>query len=970
MKKFLTLFLALMAMLTVFTVAVYADGEESETPTEYYLFLDGKTKTQIFTKTVTTTEGENPTTTVEYNKAGANLKKLIANAATFQSLDTKKATIDEDGVVTPVATGDFKIRVWNADGDKLGDFQFHVITRTVTKMKVEKISKYSEYYVGDKIENDHINVYFDYDNGDENIKAETNEYTLSYEGTNGRLTTPGDSIEVTVKSVNNPVIVSKYGVKVKTNWVKKLTLTLTGGSTNFDEGDVLPGLNITAEYEDGNTTQLSANSCDIQLSSDDKTWETVSTSRLLKTTDKYIRVCYNGMESKSIRIYVTAVTDDDGDDNGDTGDTGDTSECIGMIDGELSTKTYVIGEKIDWTGVSVKLYNAGTLVKTFSSTDLQSLASIYDNGFGRIFTSDDVKGDGKTNLVLSYKHSDGNTYLITVTGLTVKESLTKITVIEIQNVTFMKSAYPTGYEFTKNDISYIYYINGKGSSATLVNEMMDDVANTITVTVLTASGSDKTSNKTKIESSNVYTNDGKNYVKVKIAIDDKSVTKELEVSDPDVEVYYNSSTAIGKYASIDEALAAVEALSLTDYPPIGSVVTIKLTADEKISSDVAIDPQRAIKINLNGKKLSMNSDTVDPDTSYYLEITNTSSTAGTFTYTDKKIDIVLAKNESIRFDNDYDEDDLLPGVYVVTLDVGKNGEVESTPEANDDDEILIGHGSEIKFVITPKKGYMVESIALGTKKVNSSSSGYSEKDGVVTLTFKVDEDTNGKTLKVTFAEDDPLANWENPFSDVKDNADYIDAIAFVNVNGLLQGTSETKFSPTGTLTRAQFVTILGRLCGIDEELADALYGDRASNFKDVSKNDSNYGRYEYAVPYIIWATDEKLIEGHGGNRKGEFGPLDPITHEQMYVIMQRYAEKIEDLNTAAGTQVLQFSDKGSIQSWAVNAVKYAQKMDFIVETGTNKISPSTNAKRWELATLLQKFCINVLGWEGEIADEK
>ena len=46
MKKFLAMFLAIMAMLTVCAVAVSADEEATA---EYYLFLDGKTKTDLFT---------------------------------------------------------------------------------------------------------------------------------------------------------------------------------------------------------------------------------------------------------------------------------------------------------------------------------------------------------------------------------------------------------------------------------------------------------------------------------------------------------------------------------------------------------------------------------------------------------------------------------------------------------------------------------------------------------------------------------------------------------------------------------------------------------------------------------------------------------------------------------------------------------------------------------------------------------
>ena len=971
MKKFLALFLAIMAMLTVCAVAVYADGEESEALPEYYLFLDGKTKTDIYTQTVT---GEGAEATTAYTKAGANLKTLITGATEFKSLKTDIATIDAaTGVVTPVKTGDATIRVWDKDGNKLGDYTVHVIKRTVTDIRITAPTK--TYYVGDIIPLTDVKVKFDYNNGDEDsTNVATSEYELKFEtgvvDAAGRLLSSGDNVKVTVISKNNPAITTTYfEIKVINNVVTKLTLTIAGGGSQFVEGSVLPGFNVTAKFTNNSEATVAASQYTVYIYTDGA-WEAVSGSRLLKTADKKIKVYYNGVYSNEVAISVTEQSSGDSGDSGSgsgsgSGDVGDTSDYMGYITGTLSKKTYYVGDKIDWTGVTVTLKNGDTTVKTFSSADLQSLAIIYDNGFGRKFTEADVKDAGQTNVVLEFEYL-GNKYKIVVTGLTVKKTLGKITFTGFDGIVFENKAYKVGTVLTLDDINYVVYFYqnsiGNQESKVIMGEELSSYSNAFALQVLTPDKKVKSSNTSKIESSDLFTKDGNSYVNVRFVTDSKYCETTLPVTNPDVEVYYGT-TLLDSFGTIDEAIAAVNALSITDYPPItGKVVTIKLTSDEKVSSNVTIKADRRIEINLNGKKLSMDSDAVNPDTGYYVTITNTSSTKSTFTYTDKKIDIILSKNDSITFEKDYDEK-LLPGLYAVTLDIGKNGSYTSKPEASKN-EIVVGHGSEIEIVLTPKSGFMVEEIALGTSKITSSSAGYTIKDGVVTLKISATSSINGKTLKATFAEDDPLATWENPFTDVKSSADYYDAVAFVNVNGLLQGTDTTKFSPTGTLTRAQFVTILGRLCGIDADLADAIYGKKASKFTDVTKSDSNYGRYEYAVPYIIWATEEGLIEGHGGNRKGEFGPLDPITHQQMYVIMERYADKIEGLSTAAGTQTLTFTDKGSIASWAINAVKFAQKMDFIVETSANKISPETYAKRWELATLLQKFCVNVLGWEG------
>ena len=48
------------------------------------------------------------------------------------------------------------------------------------------------------------------------------------------------------------------------------------------------------------------------------------------------------------------------------------------------------------------------------------------------------------------------------------------------------------------------------------------------------------------------------------------------------------------------------------------------------------------------------------------------------------------------------------------------------------------------------------------------------------------------------------------FRDVPAGSAYAEAVTYVSGRGLMKGTSATAFSPSGTLTRAMFVTILAR----------------------------------------------------------------------------------------------------------------------------------------------------------------
>ena len=54
------------------------------------------------------------------------------------------------------------------------------------------------------------------------------------------------------------------------------------------------------------------------------------------------------------------------------------------------------------------------------------------------------------------------------------------------------------------------------------------------------------------------------------------------------------------------------------------------------------------------------------------------------------------------------------------------------------------------------------------------------------------------------------------FSDVEDNKWYSEAVAWADREAIMNGTSDTTFSPNGTLTRAQMVTILYRYHEVSE----------------------------------------------------------------------------------------------------------------------------------------------------------
>ena len=113
------------------------------------------------------------------------------------------------------------------------------------------------------------------------------------------------------------------------------------------------------------------------------------------------------------------------------------------------------------------------------------------------------------------------------------------------------------------------------------------------------------------------------------------------------------------------------------------------------------------------------------------------------------------------------------------------------------------------------------------------------------------------------------------FTDVPSGAWYTEELAYALENGYVSGTSAVSFSPDANVSRAQFVTMLGRM--LDVNTADYT----AKKFDDVDPG-SWYG------PYVSWAAEKGYVNGISVK---EFAPNNNITFEQMGAILSNYITK-------------------------------------------------------------------------------
>ena len=173
------------------------------------------------------------------------------------------------------------------------------------------------------------------------------------------------------------------------------------------------------------------------------------------------------------------------------------------------------------------------------------------------------------------------------------------------------------------------------------------------------------------------------------------------------------------------------------------------------------------------------------------------------------------------------------------------------------------------------------------------------------------------------------------FSDVAADAWYADAVTYVRDNGLMSGTSDTTFTPGGTMTRGMLVTTLYRMAGSPSlENEDLGYP-----FADVP------GDAWYADG-VYWA---RLAGVVGGYSEDQFGPDDPITREQIAAILWRYA------GSPAAESGTDFADEGSISAYATQAVDWARANGIVNGVEDNRFLPQSSATRAQVATILRNY---------------
>ena len=168
-------------------------------------------------------------------------------------------------------------------------------------------------------------------------------------------------------------------------------------------------------------------------------------------------------------------------------------------------------------------------------------------------------------------------------------------------------------------------------------------------------------------------------------------------------------------------------------------------------------------------------------------------------------------------------------------------------------------------------------------------------------------------------------------------------LALILSVGLIPVTAAATEVSDSTMTRGELVFRL-------HELRQKPKAEKKANFIDVP------AASEYADA-VAWASGIGIIAGYGG---GRFGPDDPITREQIAVVLHRYGQYMEfDLSAGEDTNILSYNDVFDMSEYAIPAMQWACGSGVIMgkdaEGGGMLLLPKNYATRGEIAVMLMRF---------------
>lgn len=836
-----------------------------------------------------------------------------------------------DYTITAVAT------IMDAEGNNVtGNYKidykpgtFSIVDKTLTEIKITTEPDKKAYIEDQKLDLTGMVVTASYDN--ETTEDITGNVTV----------TPAAGYTFTAEDAGKKTITVVFGdktdtfdVTVSAKELTGITLDTTGVTKSFKVGTefnyvnlkVTPVFNNSVTYEHL-TEGYTVSTPDMNQLGEQTITVSYTYGGVEKTAEYKIEVVDKKLSSLSYsgdvkNVYVEGTKFDATNlvvtANYDNGTTATVTNYTITPDGELKTSdkfvtiSYTEGEVTETCDITITVNEASVkdfVVKDYKKDYIEDqafdtskvvLTVTYDNG---------KTGEVTTGFTVSPATLKLGTKTVTITyagktaDVTVNVAQKQLQRIEVST---SKTSYVDGDDFDLTKVTvYAYYDNFPEKAVKVSETFVSDV--------------DVVSLK--------EAEDGK--ITVTITFEGKTDTLIITV-DPCVATItttVSGATTTTRFGSLVEAINNAE-----------DGDTIEVVGDAVIDEDVIIDKDITIVVTEDGS-LTQDEDADITVSEGSLTIENNSGDDVDLSINGEDVTVENGESTTVEPVEEDDAKDNFNAYYSFYLQMLQwrnrtfNISYKQTEGGTISGATSVRFSQSVTFNVIPDEGYEIADVTVNGKSVGAVKT-YTIKNikanTTVSATFNKIE-TEVETVEVEIVPE--VTVWVNPFTDVKETDAFYAAVQYVYENGLFKGMSATEFAPDTTMNRAMFVTVLGRLTGVNvDDYTTVTFAD--------CEADSWY------APYVEWAAQAGIVKGMSAT---EFAPYAEITVEQAVTILYRYMN-VMGYDLSGADTLTAYTDAESVNDWALEAMQWAVACD--VYDVTDTLAPQNAAARSLVAVML------------------
>lgn len=199
------------------------------------------------------------------------------------------------------------------------------------------------------------------------------------------------------------------------------------------------------------------------------------------------------------------------------------------------------------------------------------------------------------------------------------------------------------------------------------------------------------------------------------------------------------------------------------------------------------------------------------------------------------------------------------------------------------------------------------------------------------------QDSSGRSYTGTVEVQVSSAAATTAFRDMGSYSWAVNAVDFLNKNGVVSGVSATQFGPGNAIGRGDFLLMLCK--------AFALDTGSTTSYADVPST-------SYYARAIATCKDLGITRGSGGDR---FSPDSPVTRQDAMLLLQNAMRAAGwSIPNGAASSLGRYTDGGSVASYAQGAVAAMVELGIISGDDAGRLKPEDSLTRAEMAVILHQ----------------